>query len=66
MEESDWKVISGAEIEFNPKGVVNIDLSKSYEEILEDLSERADFQYIERDCDGCYEVRKFLVPNSEY
>jgi len=66
MEESDWKVISGAGIEFNPKGVVNIDLSKSYEEILADLSERADFQYIDRDCDGCYEVRKFLAPNSEY
>jgi len=66
MEQSDWKVISGSEIEFNPEGVVNIDLSKSYEEILEDLSERADFQYIDRDCDGCYEVRKFLAPSSEY
>lgn len=61
MQQSDWKVISGSEIEFNPKGVVNIDLTKPYEEILEDLSERADFQYIKRDCEGCYEVRRFVA-----
>ena len=66
MEQSDWKVISGADIEFDPTGVVNVDLSKSYEEILEDLAERADFHYVDRDCDGCYEVRKFVTPSDEY
>ena len=66
MEQSDWRVTSGSEIPFNPEGIVNIDLSKSYEEILEDLAERADFQYIDRDCDGCYEVTKFLTYSNEY
>ena len=61
MKESNWKVISGSEIEFDAKGIVNVDLDKPYEEILEDLRERADFEYIERDCEGCYEVRRFVV-----
>lgn len=61
MKESDWKVISGSEIEFDADGMVNIDLSKSYDEILEDLSERAGFVYVPRDCEGCYEVLKFVV-----
>lgn len=61
MKESDWKVISGSEIEFDAAGIVNIDLDKPYEEILEDLRERTNFEYIKRDCEGCYEVRRFVV-----
>jgi len=61
MKESDWKVISGSEIEFEGAGIVNVDLDKPYEEILEDLADRTDFEYIKRDCEGCYEVRKFVV-----
>jgi len=61
MKESDWRVISGSEIEFDPQGIVNVDLDKSYEEVLEDLAQRAGFDFVERDCDGCYEVRRFVV-----
>ena len=61
MKESNWKVISGSEIEFESDGIINVDLDKPYEEILEDLRERSNFEYIKRDCEGCYEVRKFVV-----
>ena len=61
MKESNWKVISGSEIEFDAEGIVNVDLDKPYEEILEDLRDRTNFEYVKRDCDGCYEVRKFVV-----
>ncbi len=61
MKESNWKVISGSEIEFQSDGIINVDLDKPYEEILEDLRERSNFEYVKRDCEGCYEVRKFVV-----
>lgn len=60
MKESDWRVITKAYSEFDAEGYVTIDLNKSYEDILADLERQADFEYIPLDCDGCYQINRFV------
>lgn len=60
MKESEWRVITKAYSDFDPEGYVTIDLSKSYEDILLDLELQADFEYIPLDCDGCYQINRFM------
>ena len=59
MANSSWKVISSPNMPFDEKGVVKIDLDKDLDEILNDLRDRADFEYIELDCDNCYQITRF-------
>lgn len=59
MQASDWKVTTKAYQEFDEEGIVKIDLEKPYEEVLEDLLERADFEYVPMDCNGCFRINKF-------
>lgn len=59
MQESSWTVISTPYMAFDENGVVKIDLEKDVEEILEDLKQRADFDYIKLSCDRCFKVTKF-------
>ena len=59
MANSAWKVISSPNMPFDEKGVVNIDLDKDLNEILNDLRDRADFDYIELDCENCYQITRF-------
>jgi len=61
MELSEWKVTSGPEMPFEPNEMVNINLDQDYEDILADLRERADFDYIPKGCDGCYEIIRFIT-----
>ncbi len=59
MANSSWKVISSSNMPFDEEGMVMIDLEKPLEDILEDLRERADFDYIQLDCDNCYRIIRF-------
>ena len=59
MANSSWKVISSPNMPFDESGVVKIDLDKNLIEILEDLRDRSDFDYIELNCDNCYQITRF-------
>ncbi len=61
MEESGWRVTSSPYAEFNGEAIIMVDLDKPYEEILEDLARRQDFQYVKMPCDGCFQVTRFTV-----
>jgi len=65
MANSAWKVISSPNMPFDEKGVVKIDLDKDLDEILNDLRDRADFDFIELDCESCYQITRFGESHSE-
>ena len=60
MEKSEWRVTSAPYSEFDAESVVKINLEQPYEDILEDLRDQADFDYIPLDCNGCYKITKFM------
>ena len=39
--------------------MVKVDLEKDIDQILEDLRERALFNYVELSCDNCYRITQF-------
>lgn len=59
MKNSSWKVISSPNMPFDEEGVVKIDLEKPVQDILNDLKERADFDYVPLDCESCFRITKF-------
>ena len=59
MQNSAWKVISSPNMPFDEKGIVKIDLEKPVDQILEDLRARSDFDYIQLDCNSCYQITRF-------
>ena len=65
MANSSWRVISSPNMPFDEKGVVNIDLDKDLGQILSDLQDRADFEYIQLDCDNCYQITRFEQSSSQ-
>jgi len=59
MANSAWKVISSPNMPFDEKGMVKIDLEKDLDQILQDLRARAQFDYVEMNCDNCYRITQF-------
>ncbi len=65
MANSNWKVISSPNMPFDEIGMVKVDLKKDLDQILEDLRERAQFNYVELSCDNCYRITQFEQLESE-
>lgn len=59
MANSSWRVISSPNMPFDEEAVVRIDLEQPVQEILDDLKERADFDYVELNCESCYQITRF-------
>jgi len=61
MESSDWKVEMAPYLPFQGEDKVRVNLDQPYESVLEDLVGRADFSYVELDCEGCYRIVRFTT-----
>lgn len=59
MQESRWTVISTPYMPFDEEGVVRVNLEQDVLSILEELKEKADFEYLEMKCKDCYKITKF-------
>ncbi|MEE9374334.1 MAG: FecR family protein [Saprospiraceae bacterium] len=58
MEESDWKVISSPSMPIDGAHEVTVNLSSSYEKVLESLKQKIDISYSQAKCSGCYLIKK--------
>ena len=58
MEKSDWKIMSAASMPFDGDAEVDIDPEQSYQELMDDLQSKLDFEYKEAPCDGCFVITK--------